>query len=55
MKRSKFIDSQIIDAVKQVESDIGVPDISRELGVTQPSVNPNLHFVLEFTQLNISQ
>ena len=29
MKRSKFSDSQIIDAVKRVESGIGVPDICR--------------------------
>ena len=29
MKRSKFSDSQIIDAVKRVESGIGVPDIYR--------------------------
>jgi putative transposase len=34
MKRSKFSDSQIIDAVKRVESDIGVPDICCELGVS---------------------
>ena len=34
MKRSKFSDSQIIDAVKRVESGIGVPDICRELGVS---------------------
>ena len=27
MKRSKFSDSQIIDAVKRVESGIGVPEI----------------------------
>ena len=33
MKRSKFSDSQIINAVKRVESGIGVPDICRELGV----------------------
>ena len=32
MKRSKFSDSQIIDAVKRVESGIGVPDICHELG-----------------------
>jgi hypothetical protein len=31
MKRSKFSDSQIIDSVKRVEADIGVPDICREL------------------------
>jgi putative transposase len=34
MKRSKFSDRQIIDAVKRVESGIGVPDICRELGVS---------------------
>jgi putative transposase len=34
MKRSKFSDSQIIDAVKWVESGIAVPDICRELGVS---------------------
>jgi putative transposase len=34
MKRSKFSDSQIMDAVNRVEADIGVPDICRELGIT---------------------
>jgi putative transposase len=34
MKRSKFIDNQIFDAVKRVESGICVPDICRELGVS---------------------
>ena len=34
MKRSKFSDSQIMDAVKRVEAGIGVPDICRELGVS---------------------
>ena len=34
MKRSKFSDSQTIEAVKRVESVIGVPDICRELGVS---------------------
>ena len=34
MKRSKFSDSQIIDAVKRVESGIGVPNICRELGLS---------------------
>jgi len=32
MKRSKFSDSQIIDAVKRVESGIGFFDNCRELG-----------------------
>ena len=34
MKRSGFSDSQIIDAVKRVESGICVPDICRELGMS---------------------
>jgi putative transposase len=34
MKRSKFSDSQILDAVKRVEAGIGVPDICRELGIS---------------------
>jgi putative transposase len=34
MKRSKFTDNLIIDAVKRVEAGIGVPDIYRELGIS---------------------
>ncbi len=34
MKRSKFSDSQILDAVNRVEAGIGVPDICRELGIS---------------------
>ena len=34
MKRSKFSDSQIVDAVKRVEADIGVSDICRELDIS---------------------
>jgi putative transposase len=34
MKRSKFSDSQILDAVKRVEAGISVPDICRELGIS---------------------
>ena len=37
MKSSKFSDSQIFDAVKRVESGIGVPDICRELGISTPT------------------
>lgn len=33
MKRSKFSDSQNMDAVKRVEAGIGVPDICCELGI----------------------
>ena len=34
MKRSKFSDSHIFDAVKRPEFGISVPDICRELGVS---------------------
>jgi putative transposase len=34
MKRLKFSDSQIMDAVKRVEACIGVPDICGELGIS---------------------
>ena len=34
MRKSKFTDSQIMDAVKRVESGFGVPDICRELGIS---------------------
>lgn len=34
MKRSKFSDSQIMDAVKRFETGIGLPDICRELGIS---------------------
>jgi len=37
MKRSKFTDSQIMDAVKRVEAGIGVPDMCRELGTSTAS------------------
>ena len=34
MRKSKFTDSQITDAVKQVEAGFAVPDIFRELGIS---------------------
>ena len=34
MKRSKFSDSQIMDAVKCVEAGIDVPDLCLELGIS---------------------
>lgn len=34
MRKSKFIDSQIMDAVKRVEAGFGVPDICREMGIS---------------------
>ena len=45
MRKSKFTDSQIMDAVKRVEAGFGVPDICRELGIsTAPFTNgePNM-------------
>ena len=34
MRKSKFADSQIVDAVKRVEAGFAVPDICRELGIS---------------------
>jgi len=34
MRKSKFTDSQIMDAVKRVEAGFAVPDIYRELGIS---------------------
>ena len=34
MRKSKFTDSQIMDAVKRVEAGFTVPDICRELGIS---------------------
>ena len=34
MRKSKFTDSQIMDAVKRVEAGFSVPDICREMGIS---------------------
>ncbi len=34
MKKSKFTDSQIMEALKQVEAGLSVPEICRELGIS---------------------
>ena len=34
MRKSKFTDSQIMDAVKRVAAGFAVPDICRELGIS---------------------
>lgn len=34
MKKSKFSDSQIIEALKRVESGLAVPELCRELGIS---------------------
>lgn len=33
MKRSKFTDSQIVEAIKRVEGGLAVPELCRELGI----------------------
>ena len=33
MRKSKFTDSQIMEALKRVEAGFAVPDICRELGI----------------------
>ena len=34
MKKSRFSDSQIMDALKRVEAELSVPDVCRELGIS---------------------
>lgn len=34
MKKSKFSDSQITDALKRVEAGLPVPDLCREVGIS---------------------
>jgi putative transposase len=34
MKKSRFSDSQIMDALKRVEAGLGVPDVCRVLGIS---------------------
>ena len=34
MKRSKFTDSQTLDALKRVDPGIGVPEVCRVLGIS---------------------
>jgi len=34
MRKSKFTDSQIMDALKRVEAGLSVPDVCRELGIS---------------------
>ncbi len=34
MKKSRFTDSQIIEAIKRVEAGLTVPDLCRELGIS---------------------
>ena len=34
MKRSKFTDSQIMEALKRVDTDLAIPEICRELGIS---------------------
>jgi hypothetical protein len=34
MKRSKFIDSQIMDTLKRVDTGLAVLEVSRELGIS---------------------
>jgi putative transposase len=34
MKKSKFTDSQIVEALKRVEAGLAVPDLCREIGIS---------------------
>jgi putative transposase len=37
MKKPRFTDSQIMDALKRVEAGLSVPDLCRELGISSPT------------------
>lgn len=37
MKKTRFTESQIVAAIKKQESGISVKDISRELGISEPT------------------
>jgi putative transposase len=34
MKKSRFTDSQIMDALKRVEAGVGVQEVCREMGIS---------------------
>jgi putative transposase len=34
MKKSRFTDSQIVEALKRVDAGLGVPELCRELGIS---------------------
>ena len=34
MKRSKFTDSQIMDALKRFDAGLAIPDVCRDLGIS---------------------
>ena len=38
MKKSKFTDSQIMEALKRVEAGLSVPEICRELGISSATL-----------------
>ncbi len=40
MRKSRFTDSQILDAVKRVEAGIGVPDLCRDMGISTAVILP---------------
>ena len=37
MKKSRFTDSQIIEALKRVEAGLAVPELCRDLGISTAS------------------
>jgi len=39
LKKPRFSDSQIMDALKRVDSGISVPDMCRELGISTTTLN----------------
>jgi putative transposase len=40
MKRSKFIDSQIMETPKKVDAVLAIPEVCRELGINSATLYP---------------
>ena len=52
MRKSKFTDSQIMDAVKRVEAGFGVPDICREMGISTATILQMTSQIWRYGRLN---
>ena len=48
MRKSRFTDSQIMDALRRVEAGIGVPDLCRDMGICAKAQKPARSTVMNF-------
>jgi len=54
MKKSRFTDSQIMDALKRVESGVSVPDMCRELGISTATFELPFDFRIPTVEQNMA-